>query len=187
MGEGMQGLGGCAVSKERCEESIPCGKSGYVWHLPFVAVANAFAVWTETQVCAQLHLEEQSNLANGRESLHATTASAFIMHGLDLEDTQYVSCFPTGDMMAANYSVDVALNALPRKLTWAPPAESQEALPNNATCSAHDCARGSRYSQSTCLVSSSTRPTSRRKSALVAPHPHLHPPPHQPTMILRTP
>lgn len=45
---------------------------------------------TETQVRAQLHLEEEQKLVDGGESLHATTPSAFIMHGLDLEETQYV-------------------------------------------------------------------------------------------------
>lgn len=46
---------------------------------------------TETQVRAQLHLEEEQRLVEGGESLHATTPSAFIMHGLDLEDSQYVT------------------------------------------------------------------------------------------------
>lgn len=45
-------------------------------------------VLTETQVRAQLHLEEEQRLVDGGESLHATTPSAFIMHGLDLEDAQ---------------------------------------------------------------------------------------------------
>lgn len=46
------------------------------------------AVLMETQVRAQLHLEEKQRLDDGGESLHATTPSAFIMHGLDLEDAQ---------------------------------------------------------------------------------------------------
>lgn len=44
---------------------------------------------TETQVQQQLHLEEADNLWQGGESLHATSPSAFVMLGLDLEDAQY--------------------------------------------------------------------------------------------------
>lgn len=45
---------------------------------------------TETQIRKELHDEEEVRLAKGGESLHATSASAFMMLGLDLEESQYV-------------------------------------------------------------------------------------------------
>lgn len=56
-------------------------------------MSDIFLALTETEVRAQLLLEEGERLKEGGESLHATTPSAFIMHGLDLEDAQYAPFF----------------------------------------------------------------------------------------------
>lgn len=43
---------------------------------------------TETQVRKDLNKEEEERLKAGGEALHATSASSFVMIGLDLEEAQ---------------------------------------------------------------------------------------------------
>lgn len=43
---------------------------------------------TETRVRKDLQSEEEARLRQGGESLHVTSASSFVMLGLDLEEVQ---------------------------------------------------------------------------------------------------
>lgn len=47
-----------------------------------------FLAMTETRVQKELQSEEESRLKAGGEALHGTSASSFIMIGLDIEDVQ---------------------------------------------------------------------------------------------------
>lgn len=95
------------------------------------------AVLTETQVRAQLHLEEEQRLIDGGESLHATTPSAFIMHGLDLEDTQYVVVIRIY-LRDLYFILDVAFVVLPMTYLPAPHLDNLLVLPNSGISSARD-------------------------------------------------
>jgi len=48
----------------------------------------SFTVLTEADVRKELTKEEEIRLSNGGVALHETSASAFVVLGLELEDTQ---------------------------------------------------------------------------------------------------
>jgi len=50
-----------------------------------------FIAISESQVRKELAEEERDRIEQGGVALHVTSASAFIIHGLELEDAQYVS------------------------------------------------------------------------------------------------
>jgi hypothetical protein len=48
----------------------------------------SFSDLTEAEVRRELNLEEECQLASGGVMIHGTSASSFIMMGLDIEETQ---------------------------------------------------------------------------------------------------
>jgi hypothetical protein len=67
-------------------------KASKCFLLYFSQFSNSFLIQdlTEAEFCRQLGLEEEHCLVAGGIALHTTTVSAFIMMGLDLEETQCV-------------------------------------------------------------------------------------------------
>jgi len=84
----MREVGGRHSTKES-SEPLPYGRPWYVQ--PFLIVDYLLielTVLTEADVRKELAKEEESRLSNGGIALHQTSASSFVVLGLELEDTQ---------------------------------------------------------------------------------------------------
>lgn len=92
MGSHVREVGGGSLSQKRHQKPVRIGGNWCVSvskRCIFEILTTCQAL-TETQVQQQLHLEEAENIWLGGELLHTTSPSAFIMLGMDLEDSQYV-------------------------------------------------------------------------------------------------